>query len=731
MTGRRARGIWAAAVGVVALGASAWALRASFGDSDPVSATIGILVAVLLGVPATVAAVRALWWQQTGVADLVVRLAGAVGRAEQRARHQLLGGHDRAIDVEFDVRPTSAHNAAGARARGRLQEVAAYYQRLRPRRMVITGAPGAGKTVLAVELVLALLEARTADDPVPVRLTAASWDLSTEEPVKPADVTQRMERWLVDHLVDAYDLSKRSAQSLVQAGRILPVVDGLDELDATDTPGFASRAGQALRAFNAYQRLRSKAQLIVTCRSEQYQSLTAEHTWLEDAARVEVRPVSAAKARAFITGRVVNAHRWQPVLDIIKRDRGGPLAAGLSTPWRLTLATVVYEQRGPDGGFVRDPVQLTDPALNTPDAVRDRLLGLFIPAALQTAPTRTYDLVRAHRWLAVLAGYLDRNTSGRTLGGRTLSGTDIVLHELWPLAGFRAPRVVTFTVLVVAGFAALLIPLPNEPAGLSALLSVRGGIMTLALFLMVHMSWSEVWPQPLRLNLDRLHTSSSRRRLANHVVFGLVFGLVLGLVVGLVLVLTIDLAPVVGLVFGLAFGLAIGLTTGLVTGLIEDGGIGTPAPRSIVRDDLVGGLVIWLGLALAIGLAGFLAGLFAGWLAFDFTAWSVVWRALGLAGSLGVTYLPLSAFGLGSGYAGGLTGARYFALLLCSRRWSRRYWLPWRLGRFLDDCYQAGLLRIAGSGYQFRHRELQDYLARHQFPDQGSPEAASSAKPAR
>jgi hypothetical protein len=64
---------------------------------------------------------------------------------------------------------------------------------------------------------------------------------------------------------------------------------------------------------------------------------------------------------------------------------------------------------------------------------------------------------------------------------------------------------------------------------------------------------------------------------------------------------------------------------------------------------------------------------------------------------------------------GGAAGWRYVALLLCTRHRNRR-WLPWRLSRFLDLCYQAGLLRIAGNGYQFRHRELQDYLARNPFP---------------
>ena len=69
------------------------------------------------------------------------------------------------------------------------------------------------------------------------------------------------------------------------------------------------------------------------------------------------------------------------------------------------------------------------------------------------------------------------------------------------------------------------------------------------------------------------------------------------------------------------------------------------------------------------------------------------------------------AFGFALGLAYGLAGWRYIALLLCAWRPSGRC-LPSRLARFLNWCYGAGLIRIAGIGYQFRHRELQDYLAR-------------------
>lgn len=72
-------------------------------------------------------------------------------------------------------------------------------------------------------------------------------------------------------------------------------------------------------------------------------------------------------------------------------------------------------------------------------------------------------------------------------------------------------------------------------------------------------------------------------------------------------------------------------------------------------------------------------------------------------------------FGLVVRPAFGLVSIRYLTLLLPTRSTTERP-LPWRLDRFLHWCYQAGLVRIAGIGYQFRHRELQDYLARQPQP---------------
>ncbi|RSS42592.1 hypothetical protein EF906_11805 [Streptomyces sp. WAC08241] len=65
--------------------------------------------------------------------------------------------------------------------------------------------------------------------------------------------------------------------------------------------------------------------------------------------------------------------------------------------------------------------------------------------------------------------------------------------------------------------------------------------------------------------------------------------------------------------------------------------------------------------------------------------------------------------GLASGLVSGL-GARAWTRYAVFRLYIRGR-LPWGLAGFLRRCQQVGLLRTAGPGWQFRHRELQDHLA--------------------
>ena len=167
-------------------------------------------------------------------------------------------------------------------------------------------------------------------------------------------------------------------------------------------------------------------------------------------------------------------------------------------------------------------------------------------------------------------------------------------------------------------------------------------------------------------------------------------GLVVGLVVGLGTGLPAGLVH--GLAFGLAFGLTFGLGAGLASGLLSATGVASGkwmpdisliSPMSALRQELAAGLTTGLTAGLTAGLA---AGLTFG-LAVGLTA--------GLAVGLGILFSTSTAC------------IRYLVGMAASMMERR---LPPHLGRFLTWACDSGLLRVSGATYQFRHRELQDWL---------------------
>lgn len=710
------------------------AVRAGTGEVDPGGLAVG-LVSLILAVAGLHQAKLSQAWQDTDTAALADRLAVEVRNREAKARQRLLGGSVRTINVEFTFRPSPAHHGTGATPRGTLEEVATYYRALRPGRLVITGAPGAGKTVLALHLILLLLPGpdRAPGDPVPVRLSLSTFDPDRNE----------LDHWLADHLTRTYRLRPSAAAALVRARLILPVLDGLDEMDASETPGRASRAAAALEAMNRYVHGTTKGQLVLTCRSTPYAALEAADTWAEDASRIDIAPVSLAATKTFITARTPDRGRWEPVLNALHAAPAGPLTRGLSTPWRLTVALTVYDERHPDGSWVRNPVDLLKPALRTPEQVRDHLLNLFILAATSAGGTTApYTRLQVRTWLTVLAGYLhDNTTNARAVAGRRLSGTDLVLHELWPLTGDRRARTVhvllTLAVWATADLSAALLD-DWKVYATNVTLMALGSLLT----------GFPPWPMPSRLERVTAKTAAARHQLVNGLVGGLFWG-------GLVVV--VDMGNVVGLVNGLVYGSVVGLAGGAMVGVGLAGVLsdapdvrrshGNASPRGMVRDDLVTGfatgLVVGLGFVpfywFALGPVLALGAVLIYMLLFGLgggRTLALLYHRLfrcGFRGALDSLFRPWRAFGplfrTGAGPALGAAGVRYTAFLLCTRRWWSHQPLPWRLGRFLDWCCDAGLTRTAGIAYQFRHRELQDFLTRGQIHHAPPNDPASAEVP--
>jgi hypothetical protein len=168
----------------------------------------------------------------------------------------------------------------------------------------VLGEPGAGKTVVALHLLLDVLEHRHDREgqpaPVPLRVNAASWDTR-------AGFTD----WLSGVLVRDYSLRPRVAKLLIESGRVLPVLDGLDEMDPPDAP--PDRAREALDQLNKTP-WRGRA-LIVMRRSRVYEAARALHgdggdAGLDASTAVTLRPLTTPEiVRHLDDSRAGRGHR--------------------------------------------------------------------------------------------------------------------------------------------------------------------------------------------------------------------------------------------------------------------------------------------------------------------------------------------------------------------------------------------------------------------------------------
>ncbi|MBB5109832.1 NACHT domain-containing protein [Streptomyces spectabilis] len=620
------------------------------------------VVALLLVVPSLRLARAALGRQEDAAAlarstadSLAANIAQLEGGELQALRGAARVDDEKLINVRFR-RLTPATRPGGLTRTGRLTDgrpnylaIIDYFRRCDPARLVILGAPGAGKTVIALELITELLDRRQDGEPVPVRIPLAQWD--TDLP---------LEDFLTRYLTEAYDVAEDRATYLITQRLILPVLDGLDEMDAprTDADGRplldsqgrpkpdpnAPHAKAALKALNNYRDGKRPGPLILTCRTTHYPALT-DTDRLGAATEIEIQNVTARQAHTYLTARCGHNTHWNALLDTLDRDRHGPLTRYLTTPWRLGLAATVYRDNNPA------------PLLaHTTATERDELLlSQLIEATAEVHPAlqRYGDHTRVTAWLAILARHLDTSATG--------PHTDIHLHKLWPLAGPRRVPV----------WDAALTALLSGTVGLLLLVSSigirwQGAVFFASLVITTAAMAAKPNPEPVRWNWHGLRI--------RQLTFAFAGGLVLGSASGFAIWLVFEF--VLGIVVGFSDAIAFGLAFGSAGEPSR-----TATPGEVIGADvtarLVGGLVF--------GLVGGPAPGFVGWF---------------VVGSVG---------GVRFGLAGGAEAARrYLVFLLLSRR--RR--LPFEFGRFLDRAYRASLLRRSANAYQFRHRELQQWLAR-------------------
>ena len=288
--------------------------------------------------------------------DVVARLpedysVEAVLRAAEPTEHQL-------------TTPQTIGNLFGSFVRGATPPAKTFHESL-----LIIGEPGAGKTMLLLELLECLLRRAQEDPgfPVPVLFSLGAWRRGD----------RALRDWMCDQLVGVYNLPPKLSRYLIDENEVMPLLDGLDEVDE-------KLRGSCLNAINAFCQ-DYQGPIAVSVRSDDYRRLEAKLNLLT---AVIVRPISRPQVRSLIAR--------DPELLVVKNalHEDPPLWGLMTNPLMLRIAASAY-------------LLLAPGALRTMSTVEDRRAALFdayvaVKLRWRTRSSRyaDQDCVRWLSWLA-------------------------------------------------------------------------------------------------------------------------------------------------------------------------------------------------------------------------------------------------------------------------------------------------------------------------------------------
>ncbi len=246
--------------------------------------------------------------------------------------------------------------------------------------LLILGEPGAGKTTLLLELTRDLLDRAAQDENhlIPVVFHLSSW----------AAQRLALADWLVDELNKRYDVPRTLAQTWVDAGLILPLLDGLDEVATAHREA-------CVETINAFLHTHGLVPLVVCSRRADYAALTVRlrvpRAVLIQALRRQQVQSYVEQAGAALVGLRTALQHDDSLWEL------------LNTPLMLSIAAFAYQGRA-----VHEI-----PAFGTGEAHRAQLFAAYTDAMFhRRARTTPYPREQTEHWLMWLARAMkDHNQS--------------------------------------------------------------------------------------------------------------------------------------------------------------------------------------------------------------------------------------------------------------------------------------------------------------------------------
>ncbi|MCB1033279.1 MAG: NACHT domain-containing protein, partial [Acidobacteria bacterium] len=224
--------------------------------------------------------------------------------------------------------------------------------------LLVLGEPGSGKTTTLLELAQDLLRGAEDDptSPVPVVFPLSSW----------AGEGRSLGDWMVDELAKKYMVPKKVSRAWPGGGRILPLLDGLDEVEGGQRP-------RCVEAINLFTR-ENPVRVVVCCRLREYRELPVR---LALNGAIRLQPLSRQQVFDYLGAF---GDRLAALGALLRRDSG--LLIDARSPLMLSLMIEAYQ------GL---PVEaLATEGRPSVAARRQRLMEAYVEARFHRARTGLY-----------------------------------------------------------------------------------------------------------------------------------------------------------------------------------------------------------------------------------------------------------------------------------------------------------------------------------------------------
>jgi DNA polymerase III delta prime subunit len=186
--------------------------------------------------------------------------------------------------------------------------------------LLILGEPGAGKTTLLLELARDLLNRAEQDQthPIPVVFNLSSWTRKR----------QPLTTWLIEEMETKYQVPRRVGTDWINADQILPLLDGLDEVDVTYHTS-------CMQAINEYHQTHNLVSLVVCCRVNEYMSQTSRLVFSH---AITIQPLTTKQVNDYLT------QIGEQVASLRIAFQSDPVLQELSTtPLMLSILILAYQ----------------------------------------------------------------------------------------------------------------------------------------------------------------------------------------------------------------------------------------------------------------------------------------------------------------------------------------------------------------------------------------------------